>query len=430
VLANLSWALYAALVLSLSFSWIPAAAEQPPDRSFLTYNLIVHFLGFNAVAMLVSYVAKNVTKIQVALEQKQEDLEELESFHRDITNSLSSGLLTTDLDGRVITMNPAGEQILKRNADDVLGEPVFEIGVCHHDEWKRVTATSRSQGRQREESRHGEGEETVWIGYSVTPLHEADGRQRGYIVIFQDFTPWRLLEQQVRMNDRMAAIGELSAGIAHELRNPLAAISGSVQVLSSTLETSDARRRLFDIIVDESRRLDRTIEGFLKFSRPPEKSEARFDVAELLAENVELLGNSEQVSESHEVRAELDPPSAFILADKDQISQIFWNLARNALSAMPDGGTLVVAGSLSGETYRIRFRDTGRGMTEDERRTMFHPFKTTFHSGTGLGMAIVYRLVQEHGGQLQVDSELGHGTTVTVELPLGQQARAAAPVEA
>jgi two-component system sensor histidine kinase PilS (NtrC family) len=225
------------------------------------------------------------------------------------------------------------------------------------------------------------------------------------------------MQEELRIKDRMVAVGELAAGLAHEVGNPLAAISGSVQMLSGSLQGDAAQRKLLEILLKESHRLDRTIKGFLRFARPRERTSVSFDVARLLAENVELLKNSEEVSNGHRLEVDFDPPSARLFADPDQVSQIFWNLARNALRAMPEGGVLRVVGRLQGDWYRLRVIDTGRGMSEDQRTNLFHPFQSFFDGGTGIGMAIVYRIVQDHGGRLQVDSRPGAGTTITVELP-------------
>jgi two-component system sensor histidine kinase PilS (NtrC family) len=259
--------------------------------------------------------------------------------------------------------------------------------------------------------------ETRYVGFSVSRLADAFGLHRGYIIIFQDLTRWRRLQEEVRIKDRMVAVGELAAGLAHEIGNPLAAISGSVQMLSSSVNGDPAQRKLIDILLKESHRLDRTIKGFLRFARPRERSSVTFDIARLLAENFELLKNSEEVSPLHQLELALDPPSARLNADPDQVSQIFWNLARNALRAMPDGGLLRVVGRLESDCYRMQVIDTGRGMSEEQRANLFHPFQSFFDGGTGIGMAIVYRIVQEHGGRLRVDSRPGAGTTITVELP-------------
>jgi two-component system sensor histidine kinase PilS (NtrC family) len=198
-----------------------------------------------------------------------------------------------------------------------------------------------------------------------------------------------------------------------------------VQLLARTPGEGESRQKLVEILLKESQRLDRTIKGFLRFARPNERSSVRFDVARLLANNFELLRNSEEVSPRHRLVLDLDAPSADLVADPDQVTQIFWNLARNALRAMPDGGELRVAGGLAGGHYRLQVADTGRGMTEEQRANLFHPFHSFFDSGTGIGMAIVYRIVEEHGGRLDVESQPGKGTTITVELPAVDAAAAA-----
>ncbi len=269
----------------------------------------------------------------------------------------------------------------------------------------------------RSEVEVARGSETRYVGFSVSRLTDAEENHRGYIVIFQDLTRWRRMQEELRMKDRMVAVGELAAGLAHEIGNPLAAISGSVQMLSASVDGDGAQRKLIEILLKESHRLDRTIKGFLRFARPRERSSVSFDIARLLAENVELLKNSEEVSDRHRLEVQLDPPTARLFADPDQVSQIFWNLARNALRAMPDGGVLRVAGTLKEDWYRLRVIDTGRGMSEEQRTNLFHPFQSFFDGGTGIGMAIVYRIVQDHGGRLRVDSRPGAGTTITVELP-------------
>jgi two-component system sensor histidine kinase PilS (NtrC family) len=269
------------------------------------------------------------------------------------------------------------------------------------------------------------GETIVPVGYSLSRLTDARGIPVGTILVFQDLSQWHRLQEELRLKDRMAAAGELAAGIAHEVGNPLAAISGSVQLLSAALPANDAQRKLFDIILKESHRLDRTIKGFLRFARPRERATTRFDIAALLAENLALLRNSEEATGRHRFVLDVDPPSTFLVGDADQISQIFWNLARNALRAMPEGGTLELTGRLDGEWYRMIFRDTGRGMSDEQRERLFQPFQSFFDGGTGIGMAIVYRIVQEHGGHVEVDTRPGEGATITVELPLRQPAAVA-----
>ena len=398
----------------------------------VSYNLAVHCVGFYAVALLTSYLARSARRAEQELEEKSEHLADLQVMHRDIVQSINSGLITTDLDGIITLVNQAGEAILGQAEAELVGRSILESGLFSSRQWGELTAASEQRGKLRSEVELDRGDEPAFIGFSISQLNEGNGRHGGFIVIFQDLTHWRKLREELRLKDRMAAVGEMAAGLAHEIGNPLAAISGSVQMLANpggmggTGTSEAAQRRLVEILLKESQRLDRTIKGFLRFARPKERASVPFDIARLLAENFELLRNSEEVSSRHRLELDLDPPSAHLLGDPDQVSQIFWNLARNSLRAMPDGGTLRVAGALGENTYLFRMIDTGRGMSEEQRANLFHPFRSFFDGGTGIGMAIVYRIVQDHGGRLLVDSRPGGGTTggttITVELPRDERA--------
>ena len=316
------------------------------------------------------------------------------------------------------SINKAAQDILEVLGSELLGRPIGETGLFTAAEWQSLTSQDELESaRRRREVKYELAGKTLHIGFAISPLTTAGGANNGHILIFQDLSDWRKLQEEVRLKDRMAAVGELASGLAHEIGNPLAAISGSVQMLSGTFDGRESERKLLDILLKESQRLDRTIKGFLKFARPKERTAVQFDVAEQLTENVELLSNSAEVLEGHRLYVDLDPPSVPLVGDPDQISQIFWNLARNALRAMPRGGELRIGGQLQADNYQINFADTGRGMTEEERANLFHPFQSVFDGGTGIGMAIVYRIVQDHGGRLAVESKEGQGTVITIDLP-------------
>lgn len=422
--ANIAYLLYAGTLLGIHFGWLypPFGAGEPIGSGRLTYNLVTHLIGFYGVALLTSYLAGNVTRAERELEEKQENLADLRVAYHDVVQSISSGVVTTDLEGRITSINRVGEQLLRREASELLGLPVPETGMFTDRSWPRHAAKASGPNRARNEVEVavGEAEPRVYFGFSLTPLTNAQGDQEGYILVFQDLTEWRKLQEEVRMKDRMAAVGEMAAGLAHEIGNPLAAISGSVQMLAPGVKGKPQQEQLVEILIRESQRLDRTIKSFLQFARPKERSSVPFDIARLLSEHVQLLQNSPEKAKEHQIELHLDPAAATVIADPDQISQIFWNLARNALRAMPEGGRLDVEGRLSGKRYRLSVRDEGRGMTEEERANLFHPFQSFFDEGTGIGMAIVYRIVEEHGGRLAVESEPGQGSRVTVEIPVGE----------
>lgn len=422
VVAGLAFVFYSLPLLALRYDFGPlrwfAASSLSLSVPQLIYNLAVHLGGFYGVALLTAYLARDVTRAEMALLARDQDLAQLQGLHRDVIRSISSGLITTDLEGVVTSINRAGEQILGRAAESLVGRPIVSTGLYSEAEWRQRSADGarRLPGR-RAELDVERGTERVPIGFSLTRLRGGDGTARGFIVNFQDLTEMRKLQDQVRIADRMAAVGEMAAGLAHEVGNPLAAISGSTQMLSASLEGDPSQRKLLEITLRESQRLDRTVKGFLQFARPRERRLVGFDVASLVAEQSELLKRSEEVRTDHAIVVDLEPPHARLVADPDQISQVFWNLVRNALKAMPEGGTLTIAGRIEAPRYLLRFRDTGNGMTEAERANLFHPFKSFFDKGVGIGMAIVYRIVEEHGGKLEVDSRPNHGTNIIVRLP-------------
>ena len=181
------------------------------------------------------------------------------------------------------------------------------------------------------------------------------------------------------------------------------------------------------IVLKESERLNKSISDFLRFVRPQEKRSVEFDVAASLAETLDLLQNSAELRPDHQIRREITPPSFQLVGDADQIRQVFWNIARNAVQAMPQGGILNVHTLASGDEYHIVFSDSGRGMSHGDLQRLFQPFRTNFPSGTGLGMAISYRIVQEHGGKIDVTSREGEGTSIAVSLPVAAEVKLQAP---
>ena len=439
IVAGLAYVLYVAVVLKWVlplFDWGRPLSPLPADpvqMLQLFYNLVVHLVGFYGVAILTSYLARDAQRSEERLRKKQLDLTYLQGLYGDVIQSMSSGLVITDLDGTVVSLNRSGEEILGRAEDEIAGGRIEQAGILSAEQWSRYLRESETVTvRSENECRRGDGT-SMHLGFTLTHLRDAEGTRQGYILLFQDLTEWQDLQEQLRIQDRMAAIGQMAAGLAHEVGNPLAAISGSVQMLAGGLrgdgDRDDAdRSKLAEIILKESRRLDRTVKAFLQFAKPGERELAVFDVAAMLAEAIQLLRNSADVEANHTIEADLVPESAMIQADFDQLSQIFWNLARNALQAMPGGGQLTVSGRLENRYYRMQFRDTGIGMTDEERDRLFHPFKSFFDGGTGLGMAIVYRIVREHGGEIRVDSEPHRGSCITVRLPI-RQTREAGEIE-
>jgi two-component system sensor histidine kinase PilS (NtrC family) len=390
--------------------------EWTSSRLYL--NMATNFAGFYATALLTSYLSEKLQKTSIELDANRQNLAELRALNQNVVESIPSGLITLSPDGVATFINPAGCFILRRDAQDIVGRPIAELGFYADGEWEEFRGTlSGGAVIRREKNDVVIGDELRTIGFAVTPLNTIEGAASGYTLIFQDLTEMKTLEAELRLKDRMAAVGELSAGIAHEIRNPLAAIAGSVQVLKKSAALNPQEQRLMSIILKESERLNKSIADFLRFVKPQEKRPAEFDIAASLAEMLDLLRNSSEVTAAIRVEDEIVPPSYTIVGDSDQIRQVFWNIARNALQAMPHGGTLRVTTTAVPDHYNITFTDSGRGMNEADQRRLFQPFRTNFPTGTGLGMAISYRIVQEHGGRIEVSSHEGAGTSITVSLP-------------
>lgn len=416
--------LYGALVDLIYYGIIPLPEQTllPPSvwtASRLYFNIAANFSGFYAAALLTSYLSEQLQRTSLELDANRQNLAELRALNQNVVESIPSGLITLSPFGTATFVNPAGVAILHREPAAILGHHVTELGFFDYDGWNQARQ-ELTEGRVVRLDRDGfpaaDGPRS--IGYAVTPLSTLEGQAAGYTLIFQDLTEMKKLESELRLKDRMAAVGELSAGIAHEIRNPLAAIAGSVQVLRSSNSLTPQEQRLMSIVLKESERLNKSISDFLRFVRPQERRALAFDVAASLSETLDLLQNSSELRPDHVIRREIEPASFAIVGDGDQIRQVFWNLARNAVQAMPQGGTLLVRAAPVGGDYRIVFTDSGRGMSPADVQRLFQPFRTNFPSGTGLGMAISYRIVQAHGGRIDVTSREGEGSSIVVSLPV------------
>jgi len=405
-------------------SWI-VPTTWTTSRLYL--NIATNFAGFYATALLTSFISEKLQKTSEELDEKGRIVAALRALNQNVVESIPSGLITLSAEGIASFVNPAGCQILRTESRSVIGHHISELGFFRTEEWEGARHTLSAESVVRvEKNNFIVGDEDRCLGYAVTPLRTLEGTDSGYTLIFQDLTEMKQMEAELRLKDRMAAVGELSAGIAHEIRNPLAAIAGSVQVLKKSNALSQQEQRLMSIILKESERLNKSIADFLRFVRPQDRRPMEFDVAASLSETLDLLANSPELRPDHRIERHILPPSFTLVGDADQIRQVFWNLARNAFQAMPNGGTLRVSTEIAGDTYRILFSDSGRGMSEVDQRRLFQPFRTNFPTGTGLGMAISYRIVQAHGGNIDVASRPGVGTTIIVSLPR----RAAATMDA
>ena len=406
---------------------IVLAADLLPPAKVALFTVGLNVFGFLAVAGLTGYLAEGLRRADAQLQQASNDLADLQAFSRHVIDSLNSGLTTTDMSGRVMTFNRAGEVItgipaagaIGRHIADVLqwpdgGAPLFGGGAARPTLPRVEFPFTRTDGRQIE------------LGLSTAILNTPRGAS-GFLITFQDVTDARKQDREARIQQRLAAVGEMAAGIAHEIRNPLASMSGSIQILRQELPLTDEQAQLMDIVLRESDRLNETIRSFLAYARPQRQAASRLDVRGVISDAATLLQNSAEHGPGH--RIEMDVPSdpVWCMADEAQIRQIVWNLATNGLRAMPSGGTLTLSAmgareasdtANGGGQLTIAVRDEGVGIPADELDGILQPFRGGFARGTGLGLSIVHRIVSDYGGELQVTSQPGQGTTVTVRLPL------------
>ncbi len=407
------------LVIPEPAAWgltIPTQALPSPRVAF--YTLGLHAVGFLAVARLTGYLADNLHHTDAKLRRASSTLADLQAYNQHVIDSMTGGLAATDPHGRILMFNRAAEGISGEMATAVLGRNIAEV-LQLPGELRRTLSdvVSTGRGRRAEYAFNRRSGHQMELGLSVAPLQGASG-DVGYLFTFQDLTDFKREDREKERQKRLAAVGELAAGIAHEIRNPLASMAGSMQVLREELTLSSEQSQLFDIVLRESDRLNDTIRNFLAYARPSRPASGPVDVGRVLSDAAQLLKNSPDCLAGHSIDLELPATPVMCEADESQIRQIVWNLATNGLRAMPDGGRLVLAASRpSSHVAIVSVQDEGVGITPADLDRIFQPFHGGFAKGAGLGLSIVHRIVSDRGGEIRVSSQPGAGTRVDVHWP-------------
>ncbi len=366
--------------------------------------LFAHGAAFVATGALASYLAQQLRRTGERLAVSQSDLAFVTALHESIVQSVASGLVTLDAAGRITFLNRAAEHMTGWSLAAVRGEPATG----------RLDAFEPGSRRGETDFENTRGER-LRLGYTRFALQGRDGQEMGSAIIFQDLTEMRAMEERMRRSERLAELGRVTAGLAHELRNPLASMSGSVELLKAGGGLGDEERRLMEIVLREAGRLNELVTRLLEWSRPAPLRRELTDLGKMLEETLAVFQNDRGAGR---VLLETDLRPAVAACDPDQMRQVVWNLLANAVQAM-DGaaGRIRVSCAGDGGGAWVRVADDGPGIERADQPRVFEPFFTTKREGSGLGLATVQRIVDAHGGSIEVESTPGRGAAFTVRLP-------------
>jgi two-component system sensor histidine kinase PilS (NtrC family) len=413
LVAALAFILYGTVLELNYYGVVPSYTSTHPGLKTLQAIIFVNLFAFLAVAYLAGLLTAKLRQVGVQLKDTSGALESLQALHENIIHSISSGLITTGLDGRITLVNGAAQRLLERTPADLLGTPVDQLFL----DPLPTLELQQAHGEVRFDP-PTKFRKTVRV--RVAALTVPERGELGYVYVLDDLTEIRRLEREVRMQDRLAAVGRLAAAIAHEIRNPLTSIAGSVSMLSGVPEMNEDHRRLLDIVTRESQRLNSIITDFLAYSRTKQYHFDRVDLIPLVEDTLTLMDHRMTAENTGIIIERRFPVAhAWTLADGDKLKQVFWNFCENAVRAMKGvqgGGKLTVAVESLGDDWQVGFTDTGAGMSPQQIEKIFEPFQSNFEGGTGLGLAIVYQIVQAHGGKVWARSKPGQGTTFVLRL--------------
>ena len=394
---------------------------QHYDASYVLYTIFVNILAFYLTAFLTGYLAERVRRSESALKEKVIDYEELERLNSSIVSNIDSGLISINNDGRIRVFNHHAAELTGITQEEAYDRPLAEVIEGFTSFADNIHTFCEGEIDYKTQK----GDQMIF-GFRSVPFPDKEGNPAGVIIHFKDLTQMKRMKAELQKADRLAAIGELSARIAHEIKNPLASISGSVQLISLDDRIAGADKKLLEIIVRETERLNELINDFLAYARPSQPMKIPVLLRQLLVDMAVILAADPRFNN---VNIQNNCQERLTLAvDRNQIRQVFWNLFLNAAEAMPSGGTIKIdamigkdgkEGISQEEKAKIVIADNGSGMTMNNVKRVFEPFFTTKSGGTGLGLAIVYRIIESHGGTIFVESGLDVGTTFTIFLPAG-----------
>jgi len=351
------------------------------------------------------------------LKGSQSRLRRVEAFRDILISSLPVGLIATDTKGGIILYNKFSQELTGISEEEALGgdSAVFDKMPEIHAAF-RTGGTPQKELYQKEVKLQSDTGSNHTVQLSRLTIIDSDDSFVGTLLMMQDLSQIKRLERDLRRSERLAALGKMAAGVAHELRNPLSSIKGLALVLKSKFSPENDDRETADILVQEVERLNRSISELLDYARPQKLQKVDVDIHNLLNKGVSLLCID---AEAAGVQMVTDFPNTLpmVQADEDKLNQVFLNLFLNSIQAMESGGTLTVSTVKTKNSIKVIVTDTGCGIEEKNLGRVFDPYFTSKSEGTGLGMAMSAKIVEEHGGSITLESVVNQGTSVIVEIP-------------
>lgn len=403
--------------------------DNPFTAGYVFSRIIIYILSFYLIAFLAIFVVEQEKKTRTLLQEKETAFDQLDLLHRSIIESVDTGILTINLRGQIKSFNRAAEEITGYSFAEVEDKNIVDLFPEYGDLLENIHTGGHLDSQQSRVEMYIESHEKkpLTLGCSASFLNDGTGKRIGDILVFQDLTAIKKMELILEKNRRLAFIGEMAAGLAHEMRNPLASISGSIQVLHKSLPLNETDERLMHIILRGKDQLESFMRDFLLLSRPTPGMPEMIKITDIIEEILESIRYLPDWRDDIQVIKSLQDHLPFIRANKTEIRQLIWNVLMNAIQSMPNGGRVTIETGkdtpdiFAGQFLEIKISDNGQGIMENDLGKIFEPFYTTREKGTGLGLAIVNRIVEGHAGKIKVDSRSGEGTTFTIWLPYLQE---------
>ncbi len=397
------------------------------ERGYVFYIIFINIISYYSVAFLSSILAQRLKSIKEELEDKSANLEKLQAFHQNILQNMGNGICTTDMEGKITSVNPAAGQIIGLPDSEILGCYCFKILKLNslesffkfHDE----PLPFQLEGEcLRDDKRN------IRIRMKISGLKDEYNEFTGFICVFEDLTELRAMENKIAQSQRLIEVGKISAGLAHEIRNPLASLSGSIEVLRNGLSLEQTDKRLMDIVIRETDRLNSIVSDFLNYANPRPPKVVLINLNQVLEDVVTLLKNDRAYNNSVKVTLDCDNERSFLKGDPQLFRQLIWNLSINALQAMSEGGELKISIKETSDFYRedyqskqsgifLTVEDDGYGIEPNLKNKIFDPFFSTKEKGIGLGLAVVYKIVNQFDGYIGCKNKKPHGSCFEIYLP-------------